>query len=209
MVSNPTATQQHDDHRGREEPQPPGAWRTVFSRDGGGAKSRHHLASGLPLCHEDAMTLFGGQSAHTLVWMVCDLEALQGHAKAPCIEEGAARIQNTDEEVKTMNARHLLETYRDVVARLQNEAAVPTTDAAGSDFLDIAQAVEHQELVRLSATRLGERARRLQIALTRVADGEYGVCAECGTPIPPKRLLAIPDATTCVACQEQLEGARS
>ena len=108
-----------------------------------------------------------------------------------------------------MNAKHLLETYRDVVARLQNEATVPTTDVAGSDFLDIAQSVEHQELARLSATRLAERARRLQIALTRVADGEYGVCSECGIAIPPKRLLAIPDATTCVACQEQLEGARS
>src|SRR3989454_5477762 len=31
-----------------------------------------------------------------------------------------------------------------VVARLQNEATVPTTDAAGSDCLDIAQSVEHR-----------------------------------------------------------------
>ena len=44
-----------------------------------------------------------------------------------------------------MNDTHLLATYRDVVARLHNEATVPTADAA-SDFLDIAQSVEHQEL---------------------------------------------------------------
>ena len=111
--------------------------------------------------------------------------------------------------MKTMEATHLLKTYRDVVARLQNEAAVATSDAASSDFLDLAQSVEHQELARLIATRLAERAKSLRIALTRVADGEYGVCSECGTPIPPKRLLAIPDATTCVACQERLEQARS
>lgn len=110
--------------------------------------------------------------------------------------------------MKTMEATHLLKTYRDVVARLHNEAAVPTADAASSDFLDLAQSIEHQELARLSATRLAERAKRLHIALTRVADGEYGVCSECGTSIPPKRLLAIPDATTCVACQERLEQAR-
>src|SRR3989454_3632852 len=42
------------------------------------------------------------------------------------------------------DATHLLATYRDVVARLQNEATVPTTDAAGSDCLDIAQSVEHR-----------------------------------------------------------------
>ncbi len=94
--------------------------------------------------------------------------------------------------MKTMEATHLLETYRDVVSRLQNEAAVPTADAASSDFLGLA-----------------ERARRLHIALTRVADGEYGVCSECGASIPRRRLLAIPDATTCVACQEGLEHARS
>ena len=111
--------------------------------------------------------------------------------------------------MKTLNATDLLETYRDVVARLQHEAAVPTAGAASSDFLDIAQSVEHQELARLTATRLAERAKRLQIALTRMADGEYGVCSECGAAIPRKRLLAIPDATTCVACQEQLEQARS
>ena len=111
--------------------------------------------------------------------------------------------------MKTMEATHLLETYRDVVARLQNEATVPTADAASSDFLDLAQSVERQELARLTTTRLAERARRLHIALTRVADGEYGICSECGTSIPPKRLLAIPDATTCVACQERLEHARS
>jgi DnaK suppressor protein len=130
-------------------------------------------------------------------------------AKRPCIDEGVHRIPSGGEEMRTMEATHLLETYRDVVGRLQNEAAVPTADAASSDFLDFAQSIEHQELARLTAMRLAERARRLQIALTRVADGEYGVCSECGTSIPPKRLLAIPDATTCVACQERLEHARS
>ena len=43
------------------------------------------------------------------------------------------------------------------------------------------------------------------MALTRVSDDEYGVCSECGGPIPPRRLLAVPDASTCVACQERLE----
>ena len=111
--------------------------------------------------------------------------------------------------MKTITATDLLGTYRDVVARLQHEATVPTADAASSNFVDPAQSVEHQELARLAATRLAERARRLHIALTRVADGEYGVCSECGTSIPPRRLLAIPDGTTCVACQERLEHAIS
>ena len=110
--------------------------------------------------------------------------------------------------MKTVKSTDLLETYRDVVARLHG-GAVPTADTTSGDFLDVAQSVEHQELARLTATRLAERAKRLQIALTRIADGEYGACSECGTSIPPKRLMAIPDATTCVACQKRLEHLRS
>jgi len=91
--------------------------------------------------------------------------------------------------------------------RLQAEARVPSASLAGGDFLDLAQGLEQQELARLSASRLSERAKRLQIALSRVSDGEYGMCAECGASIAPARLGAIPDVTTCVACQERLERA--
>jgi len=107
-------------------------------------------------------------------------------------------------------AKRLLEAEFDLIAeRLHREPAVPKASLAGGDFLDVAQGAEHQELARLSASRLSERAKRLQIALSRVSEGEYGVCSECGTSIPPQRLRAVPDATTCVACQERLErGAR-
>src|SRR5262245_5642449 len=108
--------------------------------------------------------------------------------------------------MKTMSATELLKAYRDVVVRLQNEAEVPKADATSRDFLDTAQSVEHQELARLTTVRLAQQAKRLHIALTRAEDGQYGLCAECGTSTP-KRLLAIPDAITCVACQARLERA--
>lgn len=91
-------------------------------------------------------------------------------------------------------ARRLLKAQLDVIAaRLQKEAEVPKASVAG-DFLDVAQGVERQELARLSASRLTQRARSLRIALTRVS--EYGVCSECGASIPPQRLLAVPDTNT-------------
>ncbi|MEO7370064.1 MAG: TraR/DksA C4-type zinc finger protein [Ilumatobacteraceae bacterium] len=37
-------------------------------------------------------------------------------------------------------------------------------------------------------------------ALERVADGTYGICEVCGTPIAAERLEAIPWAASCVAC---------
>jgi RNA polymerase-binding transcription factor DksA len=99
-----------------------------------------------------------------------------------------------------------LETQLDgIVRRLHGEGDLPQTAPAGGEFLDVAQSLQQQELAGLIASRLAERARRLRIALTRLEDGEYGVCSDCGTPIAPKRLAALPDTTTCLACQERLE----
>ena len=99
----------------------------------------------------------------------------------------------------------LNEELKAIARRLRSEGEVPQVAFAGGDFLDVAQGVEQQELARLVASRLTERARRLRVALARLQDGEYGVCSDCGAPIPPMRLLALPDTATCVACQERLE----
>ena len=42
-------------------------------------------------------------------------------------------------------------------------------------------------------------------ALTRLSEGTYGICAECGIEITEKRLEAVPFAKLCVQCQSQLE----
>jgi DnaK suppressor protein len=61
--------------------------------------------------------------------------------------------------------------------------------------------------------RLRERERvllqKIEDALQRIEDGEYGVCATCGEEIGRKRLEARPVATLCIDCksqQEKLEG---
>lgn len=37
-------------------------------------------------------------------------------------------------------------------------------------------------------------------ALLRIDDGVYGICADCGDPIPVARLEAIPHTKFCVTC---------
>jgi DnaK suppressor protein len=120
------------------------------------------------------------------------------------------------EQVLQMRARRSDETRRrlmrelaGIAVRLHAEGQPPLEGGVGGDFFDVAQGVEHRELAGLTTARLLERARRLRVALSRISEGEYGVCAECGAAIPPRRLLALPDATTCVACQTRLEGARA
>ena len=42
----------------------------------------------------------------------------------------------------------------------------------------------------------------INAALQRIDDGSYGLCEQCGTPIPFARLQAIPTARVCAVCAE-------
>lgn len=42
-------------------------------------------------------------------------------------------------------------------------------------------------------------------ALTRLAQGRYGLCAGCGGPIALARLRLSPEATQCIACATEAE----
>ncbi|CCH18067.1 TraR/DksA family transcriptional regulator [Micromonospora lupini] len=58
------------------------------------------------------------------------------------------------------------------------------------------------ERAQLSAVLDAARRRltELDVALSRVDAGTYGVCERCLRPIPAERLAARPSARTCVAC---------
>lgn len=113
----------------------------------------------------------------------------------------AATRNETHDRIK----RRLNAELDGISVRLHRDARAAIADANGGNFLDVAQGIERQEQEQLIASRLMEQARRLRVALARVNEGEYGVCSGCRAPIPPKRLVAVPDATTCVACQDRLE----
>lgn len=40
----------------------------------------------------------------------------------------------------------------------------------------------------------------LDAACERIADGTFGVCVSCGSPIPLERLRVLPATTRCVGC---------
>jgi DnaK suppressor protein len=46
---------------------------------------------------------------------------------------------------------------------------------------------------------------RIEHALKRMREGGYGVCEDCGRPIPLARLQALPYATLCIRCQSSAE----
>ena len=49
------------------------------------------------------------------------------------------------------------------------------------------------------------RRQAIDEALTRLNEGTYGICAECGVEISERRLEAVPFAKLCVECQSKEE----
>ncbi len=101
--------------------------------------------------------------------------------------------------------RGQLSTFRHIRQR-----RVGMTDLPEQRWVDVFDAalqnsLEQQEEVMLGC--LEQKSRALAEARERIHGGGYGICADCGCRIPPRRLKALPTATLCVACQERREAA--
>lgn len=59
------------------------------------------------------------------------------------------------------------------------------------------------DLVQEAEAAMHDRA--IAAARPRTRSASQGICAECGGPIAPARLEALPSARTCIDCQRQLE----
>ncbi len=66
------------------------------------------------------------------------------------------------------------------------------------------------ETERTEAVLALARRQRSEVsdALARIAQGTYGTCADCGSPVPEGRLEAKPEAACCVACQAKRDRRR-
>lgn len=68
-------------------------------------------------------------------------------------------------------------------------------------------AMEREQSFMLAAN-LGRTLKQIEEALQHVRDGSYGVCDRCAKAIGSKRLLALPYARFCLACQEAADEGR-
>jgi len=68
-------------------------------------------------------------------------------------------------------------------------------------------ATDITEMVQEQSIQVNEQALLTEIerALARIDAGTYGLCVQCGQPIPEKRLEALPWAARDVQCESQLE----
>jgi len=69
---------------------------------------------------------------------------------------------------------------------------------------DATETFEHEKTLAL-VRNLQDLVSRIERALQKVERGNYGLCDECGLPIDPERLSAIPYANLCIECKAKQE----
>jgi DnaK suppressor protein len=114
--------------------------------------------------------------------------------------------QQTQDLHATIEQRRsaLLAELRDDVERVRRhryeDLAGPAPDPADESVAALIADLDHADVGR-DLTEL----RSLEAARNRLAEGSYGVCADCGGDIGFERLRATPAAIRCIQCQTAYE----
>ena len=112
-------------------------------------------------------------------------------------DERYTRLKGMLEGHKCRLQRSRSARLNEVRAHNHDGKVVEALDAADASASDLEQAFG-MALVELASLSL----RQVEQALARLEDGDYGLCVDCSEPITGKRLLALPFAVRCRACEE-------
>ena len=112
---------------------------------------------------------------------------------------------NMNKTLDIESVRKELEERRAILSiRLRVKPNQPdAADLANPDRAALAQAYVLKERQTVLMDRLEENLQQVEAALQRIDQGVYGVCTQCGENISAERLMALPYAENCIACQEQ------
>jgi RNA polymerase-binding transcription factor len=106
------------------------------------------------------------------------------------------------ETENTTRRDELLAERAHLLTQLEHMGRAPGTSELPFDegFADSGQVTAERGEVDALAGSLTENLAEIEAALAKLEGGTYGRCEECGDPIDPARLEAMPSARYCITC---------
>jgi len=100
--------------------------------------------------------------------------------------------------------KRLLENkHAELLAALRQREGIAVERSA--DVIDELQAAVEREHAMLELDRTNRVLRQVNTALSRIREGTYGICLRCDQMISAARLNAVPWASFCITCQQELD----
>ena len=100
----------------------------------------------------------------------------------------------------------LLRKRAEILASSTGTRAIPASMDVNSRQGDLADQASGNNEVHIQLKLKQTDAKILQAieeALSRMEKGTYGICRDCGEPIAPARLEAIPWTRVCITCKQK------
>ena len=84
-----------------------------------------------------------------------------------------------------------------------SETSKPVAPDNAIGRLSRMEALSDRAVSEASLNAANTKLSRLETALGKVDEPDFGICVGCDNPIPPGRILLMPEATFCVPCAEK------
>ena len=100
------------------------------------------------------------------------------------------------------NIEEAIEAQAILIASLA-ETSKPVAPDNAIGRLSRMEALNDRAVSEASLNAARHKLSRLETALGKVDQPDFGICMSCDNPIPPGRILLMPEATRCVPCAEK------
>ncbi len=107
----------------------------------------------------------------------------------------------TEEERIALKAKmeeSIVATEQDIAALKELTQPIAPENAIGR--VSRMDAINNKSVNEAALRNAEEKLKKLKYALTKVDEPGYGLCVRCKNPIPPARLLLMPQSNRCVHC---------
>ncbi len=95
-----------------------------------------------------------------------------------------------------------IDAQKTLITSLQ-ETSKPVAPDNAIGRLSRMEALNDRAVSEASLNVAQTKLSRLETALGKVDQPDFGICVSCDHPIPPGRIVLMPEATRCVPCAEK------
>lgn len=105
-----------------------------------------------------------------------------------------------NEEIKVKILQEIDKTEKQVAQYREKIKPVAPDNAIGR--ISRMDAIINKSVGEASLTQAENRLKSLQRALSHLSSPDFGICIQCGDPIPAGRMLIMPETRLCVHCAQ-------
>ena len=102
------------------------------------------------------------------------------------------------EDIRKKIQVQLLETEQDIANLVALTKPIAPDNAIGR--LTRMDAINNRSINQAALNSCRHKLSMLNKALGRINDSDFGICADCGEPIPAGRIMIMPETNLCVHC---------